>query len=86
MAEEKSAKKRWEIGDKIYHYKVMQYLASEPMGEIYLAKDTQLDRMVAMKRFAFNADIEMSDDAENRLKNKLYLSNFFYQHDPHVVN
>ena len=70
MSEEKSVKKRWETGDKIYHYKVMQYLASEPMGEIYLAKDTQLDRIVAMKRFAFNADIEMSGDAENRLKNK----------------
>jgi len=70
VSEEKNTKKRWETGDKVFHYKIMQYLASEPMGEIYLAKDTQLDRMVAVKRFAFNADMEMSDDAENRLKNK----------------
>ena len=70
MSDQKNTKKRWETGDKVFHYKIMQYLASEPMGEIYLAKDTQLDRMVAVKRFAFNADMEMSDDAENRLKNK----------------
>ena len=48
MSEEKNTKKRWETGDKVFHYKIMQYLASEPMGEIYLAKDTQLDRMVAV--------------------------------------
>ncbi len=62
--------RRWESGDKIHHFTILNFIASEPLGDNYMAKDTQLNRMVAIKRFAFNADLEYSIELVNQLKKK----------------
>ena len=62
---------RWEPGDKIHHFTILNFIASEPLGDNYLAKDTQLNRMVAIKRFAFNVDLDYSIDLVDKLKKKL---------------
>ena len=61
---------RWKSGDKIHHFTILNFIASEPLGDNYLAKDTQLNRMVAIKRFAFNVDLDYSIDLVNKLKKK----------------
>lgn len=61
---------RWESGDKVQHFTILNFIASEPLGDNYLAKDTQLNRMVAIKRFAFNVDLDYSDELVNKLKKK----------------
>ena len=33
---------RWEPGEKIHHFTILNFIASEPLGDNYLAKDTQL--------------------------------------------
>ena len=37
------------IGDKLGHYEVLSLLGQGGMGEVYRAKDTKLDRQVAIK-------------------------------------
>jgi serine/threonine protein kinase len=43
------AKGRLEEGQEIGHYRTIQKIGAGGMGEVYLAKDTRLDRMVALK-------------------------------------
>lgn len=61
---------RWDSGDKIQHFTILNFIASDPLGDNYLAKDTQLNRLVAIKKFAFNVDLGFSVELVNRLKKK----------------
>lgn len=54
----------------MHHYKVMDFIASDSLGDIYIAKDTKLDRLVALKRFAYNVDIAVSEPTIEVLKKK----------------
>ncbi|MGZ5488472.1 MAG: serine/threonine protein kinase, partial [Candidatus Aminicenantales bacterium] len=36
-------------GDRIQHYEIMRLLGKGGMGEVYLARDTVLERKVALK-------------------------------------
>ena len=38
-----------EIGDNFLRYKIISLIGSGGMGDVYLARDTQLDRKVAIK-------------------------------------
>jgi serine/threonine protein kinase len=49
-------------GDKIKHYEIIRLIAKGGMGEVYLARDTILDRKVALK---FLPD-ELEDDPRTR--------------------
>ena len=68
--QEVSKPHHWEPGDKIHHFTILNFIAREPLGDNYLAKDTQLNRMVAIKRFAFNVDLDYSIDLVDKLKKK----------------
>lgn len=37
------------IGNTLYHHKVLEKIGQSGMGEVYLAKDSRLDRKVAIK-------------------------------------
>jgi serine/threonine protein kinase len=37
------------VGDKIGHYEILSLLGQGGMGEVYRAKDTKLDREIAIK-------------------------------------
>ena len=61
---------RWKPGDNIKHFTIISYIASEPLGDNFLAKDTQLNRTVAIKRFSFNVDMDYSSELLSKLKKK----------------
>jgi serine/threonine-protein kinase len=48
-AKELVAKKASMLGQSIGHYRIVSQLGAGGMGEVYLAKDTKLDRKVALK-------------------------------------
>jgi serine/threonine-protein kinase len=47
------------IGAEVSHYRILEALGKGGMGEVYLAKDTRLDRLVALKVLS----TELSEDA-----------------------
>src|SRR5262245_62829269 len=50
------------IGTEISHYRILEKLAEGGMGEIYVAKDIQLERTVALKALP----ARFSDDPQRR--------------------
>src|SRR5260370_1590797 len=52
------------IGQSIAHYKILSLLGRGGMGEVYLARDTRLDRKVALK--IFPADLAANQDRMRR--------------------
>ncbi len=61
---------RWKPGEKVQHFTILNYIASEPLGDNYLAKDSQLNRIVAIKRFSFNVDMKYSAELVKKLQKK----------------
>ena len=59
---------RWKPGEKVQHFTILNYIASEPLGDNYLAKDSQLNRIVAIKRFSFNVDMKYSVELVKKLQ------------------
>jgi serine/threonine protein kinase/dipeptidyl aminopeptidase/acylaminoacyl peptidase len=54
------------IGRTLSHYKVLQKLGSGGMGDVYLARDTELDREVALK--VLPPDLAASEERRARFK------------------
>jgi serine/threonine protein kinase len=53
-------------GTKFDHYEILAPLGAGGMGEVYRAKDTRLDREVAIKVLPADEDIYLIDLAEGR--------------------
>jgi serine/threonine protein kinase len=54
------------IGRTLSHYKILQKLGSGGMGDVFLAKDTQLDREVALK--VLPPDLAESEERRSRFQ------------------
>jgi serine/threonine protein kinase len=52
------------ISESISHYRILHRIGSGGMGEVYMAKDTELDRVVALK--ILRADVASNPDRLNR--------------------
>ena len=52
------------ISENISHYRILHRIGSGGMGEVYMAKDTELDRVVALK--ILRSDVASNPDRLNR--------------------
>jgi serine/threonine protein kinase len=55
-------------GDKLGSYEIMSPIGAGGMGEVYRAKDTKLDREIAIKVHAFAQDLERQAIFERKAK------------------
>ncbi len=74
------------IGRTLSHYNVLEKIGEGGMGEVYLAKDTELDREVAVKvlpaTFSENKERLARFEREARLLASLNHPNIAAIHDP----
>ena len=54
------------IGQTLTHYTILEKIGSGGMGDVYLAKDTKLDRNVALK--VLPLDLAESEERRSRFK------------------
>src|SRR5262249_17527516 len=73
------------LGSRLGPYEILSAIGAGGMGEVYKARDTRLDRTVAIKvlpeQFSANADLKVRFEREARAISNLQHANICVLHD-----